>query len=466
MNEKLYNHARKIYSTSISENMPNEAVKRALNDLELGSGRLVLISIGKAGWEMAKTAYEILGDKIDGGVVITKYDHTPKECKMQSAKSKMETLPPSTSLTPPSTDGGIGAKGQSPQSEEIENSECEIDSAPVCYLGNVEVYEAGHPVVDINGLQATKRALEITENLAENDTVLFLVSGGGSALFESVDCGLEKMQDLTKKLLECGATINEINAIRKHISNVKGGKLAKHIYPARVFAVVLSDVVGNDLSTIASGPACADTTTVEDCLEILNRYSVDVEKDTVELIKRETPKEITNATHIVSGSVTELCRVAREVAQSLGYQGVIVDDGVTCDAKEISEKIRALADSAHGLKCPTAYIFGGEVTIKVRGKGKGGRNQELALMCAEHIRGKDNMAVFCVGSDGTDGPTDAAGGYVDGDTYDQILKMGKSPEECLKNNDSYPALQCANGLIFTGPTGTNVNDIYILLVDA
>ena len=204
MNEKLYNHARKIYSTSISENMPNEAVKRALNDLELGSGRLVLISIGKAGWEMAKTAYEILGDKIDSGVVITKYDHTPKECKMQSAKSKTETLPlhkawrkalTSTSLTPPSTDGGIGAKSQSPQSEEIENSECEIDSAPVCYLGNVEVYEAGHPVVDFNGLQATKRALEITENLTENDTVLFLVSGGRSALFDSVDCGLEKMQD-------------------------------------------------------------------------------------------------------------------------------------------------------------------------------------------------------------------------------------------------------------------------------
>lgn len=409
MEKTLRSHARLIYETAIKENMPNSAVEKALSQKAFGE-RVVLVSIGKAGWEMAKTAYEILGDKIDSGVVITKYDH---------------------------------AKGP---------------------LGNIEIYEAGHPVVDFNGVCATKRALEITSSLTEDDTVLFLVSGGGSALFESVDCSLEKMQELTKALLKSGATINEMNAIRKHVSNVKGGKLARAVYPAQVYAIVLSDVVGNDLSTIASGPATADTTTVEECMAILDKYGICLDEEMKSLVKRETPKEITNATHVISGSVTNLVKSAENVARSLGYNTLVIDDGVTCDATVIAEKIGSLAEKYENTKTPVAIFFGGEVTIKVKGDGKGGRNQELALLCAEKIKGKSKMAVFCVGSDGTDGPTDAAGGYVDAFTYEKIAKSGKSPEEYLKNNDSYNALALSNGLIFTGATGTNVNDLYALLI--
>ena len=429
--EMLKSDAEKIYKKAILENMPNEAVKNALAKADFGSGRVVLISVGKAGWEMAKTAYELLGERIDKGVVITKYDHIPKsvKCKMQNAKCDKE------------------------------------GSSLVGHLGCIELHEAGHPVVDFNGIKATKRALEVTKDLGERDTVLFLVSGGGSALFESVSCPLEKMQALTKKLLECGANINEINALRKHISDVKGGKFATHIYPASVFAVVLSDVVGNDLSTIASGPATADTTTVEYCLDIVKRYGIELDSELEALIKRETPKEITNATHIVSGSVSELCISAKKEAERLGYRAEIVRDTVTDDAAVLSEEIKSLVLANAGAKEKRAYIFGGEITIKIKGNGKGGRNQELALLCGEHIKGKENMAVFCVGSDGTDGPTDAAGGFVLGDTYEKIAKSGKSPEEYLKNNDSYNALALCDGLIFTGATGTNVNDLYVLLIN-
>lgn len=414
MQELLRQQAATIYKTAICENMPNEAVKKAIEGLlkeQKTNGKTVLISIGKAGWEMANTACELLGEKISCGVVITKYDHS---------------------------------KGS---------------------IGSLEIYEAGHPVVDFRGISATKRALELTEGLSENDTVLFLVSGGGSALFESVSCPLEKMQELTKSLLECGANINEINAIRKHISDVKGGKLAAHIYPARVFAVVLSDVVGDDLSTIASGPACADSTTVEYCLEILSKYNISVDSEVLSLIKRETPKEIKNATHIVSGSVSELCQSAKKAAQSLGYNAEIVNNAVTCDASLLSEEICALVRENEETKEKRAYIFGGEITVKIKGSGKGGRNQELALLCGEHIKGKSNMAVFCVGSDGTDGPTDAAGGIVFGDTYEIIAKGGRSAYEYLNNNDSYNALVQADGQIFTGATGTNVNDLYVLLIN-
>lgn len=409
MEKILRSHAELIYKTAIKENMPNSAVEKALKDKSF-EGKVVLVSIGKAGWEMAKTAYEILGDRIDSGAVITKYEH---------------------------------AKGP---------------------LGDIEIYEAGHPVVDFNGISATKRALELTSSLTDKDTVLFLVSGGGSALFESLDCPLEKMQELTKALLNSGATINEMNAVRKHVSGVKGGKFARSVYPASVYAVVLSDVVGNDLSTIASGPATADNTTVKECLEILDKYKISLDEEMISLIKTETPKEIKNATHIISGSVANLVKSAEDTARDMGYKTVVVDDSVTCDAGVIAEKIGELVKEYENTSVPVAVFFGGEVTIKVKGNGKGGRNQELALLCAEKIKGRSNMAVFCVGSDGTDGPTDAAGGYVDGFAYEKISKCGKTPEEYLKNNDSYNALSQADGLIFTGATGTNVNDLYALII--
>ena len=405
----LRSHAKQIYETAIFENMPNEAVRRALEGKSF-DGRVILVSIGKAGWEMAKTASTILGDRVEGGVVITKYQHS---------------------------------KGE---------------------IENVEIYEAGHPVVDFQGISASKRVLELTSGLSEGDTVLFLVSGGGSALFESVECSLEKMQDLTRTLLHSGATINEMNAIRKHVSQVKGGKFARHVFPAKVFAVVLSDVVGNDLSTIASGPAVADSTTSSECFEILKKYGISLDPELSELIKNETPKEIKNATHFVSGSVTELVKSGVGVARRLGYEASVIDDGVTSDASTVAEQIGILASRYKDTDIPRAFFFGGEVTVKVKGDGMGGRNQELALMCAEKIKNYPCMAVFCVGSDGTDGPTDAAGGYADSDTWDTIGKSGKSPAEYLENNDSYNALKKSDGLVFTGPTGTNVNDLYCLIV--
>ena len=409
MQQLLKCHAKAIYETAIKENMPNSAVEKALSAFEC-EGKIVLVSIGKAGWEMASTAHKILGDRIDSGVVITKYDHS---------------------------------KGS---------------------IGKLEIYEAGHPVVDFNGISATKRALEITEGLTEKDTVLFLVSGGGSALFESVNCPLEKMQELTKALLHSGATINEMNAIRKHISLVKGGKFARHASPARVYAIVLSDVVGDDLSTIASGPATADNTTSYDCLEILKKYNISLDEEMTSLLMNETPKEITNATHIISGSVCQLVKSAVSQACELGYNASVIDDSVTCDAGVIAEKIGQIVKEQENTPVPLAIFFGGEVTIKVKGNGLGGRNQELCLLCAEKISQKSNMAVFCVGSDGTDGPTDACGGYCDGFTWETIRKNGKNPEEYLENNDSYNGLKVADGLIITGATGTNVNDLYALLI--
>ncbi len=409
MENILRNHAKEIYEYAIGENMPNSAVEKALENVSF-HGKTVLVSIGKAGWEMAKTAYDILGDEIDSGIVITKYDHS---------------------------------KGN---------------------IGKLEIYEAGHPVVDFNGICATKRAIELTSGLTEKDTVLFLVSGGGSALFESVSCSLEKMQELTRALLHSGATINEMNAIRKHVSQVKGGKFARLVQPASVYAIVLSDVVGDDLSTIASGPATADNTTVDDCLSILEKYNISVDDEMLDIIKNETPKEINNATHTISGSVCQLVKSGTQKAKELGYETLVVSDSVTCDATEIAEKIGELAEKNRETRTPLAIFFGGEVTIKVKGDGKGGRNQELALMCAKKIKNYSNMAVFCIGSDGTDGPTDAAGGYVDTNTYETIAKCGKTPEEYLENNDSYNALSISDGLIFTGATGTNVNDLYALII--
>ena len=406
----LLNDAKAIYEYAIGECMPKRSVENALASFEMPKGKLILVSIGKAGWEMANSAHEILGDKIDSGIVITKYEHS---------------------------------KGK---------------------IGKLEIYEASHPVVDKAGIDATKRALEMTENLSKDDTVLFLISGGGSALFEDVSCPLEKMQSLTHALLKSGASINEMNAIRKHISNVKGGKFANHIYPASVYAVALSDVIGDDLSTIASGPACPDTTTVEWCLEILEKYGISLDEEMLSLIKRETPKEIKNAHHIISGSVRELCNYAMEKAEELGYNAVVKDSEVQSDCTDMANLFTMLANTDKNAKAPIAYIYGGEITLQVKGNGKGGRNQELALRVAKEIEGFSNVAIFCVGSDGTDGPTDAAGGYADGYSWRAIYENGGDSVVLLENNDSYNALRLCDGLIHTGPTGTNVNDMYILLI--
>lgn len=405
-------HARYIYENAIKENLPDSAVKKALENMPEYSGRLILVAIGKASYQMAKTVSECLGSKIDSGIIITKYGH------------RGEDLP------------------------------------------DIEICEASHPVLDENTILSTRKALKLTEGLTKDDLVLFLVSGGGSALFEDISCNLKEMQELTNSLLKCGAAIEEINTVRKHISNVKGGRFALHCYPATVYGVVLSDVIGNRLDMIASGPATADLTTVSDALAILDKYNITVSENMLNLIKQETPKKIENAIHNISGSVAELCKGAEKYAEKLGYKTEILRDNEQGEARKLGCELAMLAKKHQNTDTPLAYIVGGEAVVSVKGNGKGGRNQEIALSGAIEIKGLSNVAIFSVGSDGTDGPTDAAGGYADGNTYDLIAKSGKSPEEYLNNNDAYNALKISNGLIFTGPTGTNVNDVSILLVNA
>lgn len=410
----LRGDAEKIYTGAINANLPDSAVEEAMREFSLPRGRLILISIGKAAWRMARRACTIVtesfGGAVDCGAVITKYGHSEGD------------------------------------------------------IGNLEIYEAGHPVPDLNGVRATERALALTENLTADDLVLFLVSGGGSALFESPICSLDELSYITKQLLASGADIAEINTVRKHISRVKGGRFAEHIYPARFFTVVLSDVLGNRLDTIASGPTSPDYSTANEVKEILEKYKIAVSADCFDAMMRETPKEISNGEHYVGGSVTELVKAAKYICEELGYKTKIITDSESGFAREVGERLAGIALENSDTDTPRAFIVGGETVVKLTGGGLGGRNQETALAAALRISGRSNIAVFSIGSDGTDGPTDAAGGYVDGESYEKMTRAGISPESALENNDSYNALRAADGLIFTGPTGTNVNDIAVALV--
>ena len=385
-----------------------------MRDFSLPKGKLILVAIGKAAYKMAKKAYETvtckLCGKIDAGVIITKYDHSEGE------------------------------------------------------IGSLEIYEAGHPVPDLNGIRATERALSLTENLTEDDKVLFLISGGGSALFESPFCSFDELKSLTEQLLASGAGINEINAVRKHLSKVKGGRFAEHIYPAKFFSIVLSDVIGDRLDTIASGPTAPDSSTVDEVEKILLKYGIRLSDSARKALMCETPKSITNGEHRIGGSVCELCRHTANICRSLGYEPEIITDTEVGIAREVGAKLARLATEKVDTDRSLALIIGGETVVKIRGNGLGGRNQEIALSASLNIAGVDNVAIFSVGSDGTDGPTDAAGGYVDGESYEKMTRAGINPVDFLENNDSYNALGAIDGLIFTGPTGTNVNDVSVALI--
>lgn len=412
MREKL----KVIINEVINEVLPDKAVKNKLKELNVQS-EVRLVSIGKAAWRMANAAKEVLGDRIKKGIVITKYKH----------------------------------------------SEGPIEG--------IEIYEAGHPTPDENTIKATKRALEIASNLSENDTVLFLVSGGGSALFEMPKDGisLSEMQDLTNQLLKSGANIIEINTIRKHLSKVKGGRFAQHVYPAKVLSLVLSDVLGDRLDTIASGPAYPDSSTSQQAIDVIEKYKLKVSNDILNALKEETPKELPNIETYIIGSVKVSCDKAMEKAREFGFNTIILTTQLNCEAKEAGRFLAAIGkeilENNRPIPKPAAVILGGEAVVHVKGNGKGGRNQELALSFAIEIEGLEKIALCSFGTDGTDGPTDAAGGIVDGQTCEKIRKAGYSPEKLLENNDSYNALKIANDLLITGPTGTNVNDLIVMLVE-
>ncbi|AKI97843.1 glycerate kinase type-2 family protein [Kosmotoga pacifica] len=404
-----------ISKESIKAVLPENAVISALEGVEF-EGDIVLVAIGKAAWRMAAAAKETLGDKISRGVVITKYQHSLGE------------------------------------------------------IEGLEVYEAGHPVPDENTLKATERAIKLVKDLTEKDTVLFLVSGGGSALFESLREGvtLDDLMDITQQLLKSGANIVEINMVRKHLSKVKGGGFARLVQPARVFSLVLSDVLGDRLDSIASGPAYPDSSTSEEALQVIEKYGIRIREELRNILMVETPKSLNNVETKIIGSVSRVCEVATEKAKELGYNTMILTTTLDCEAREAGAFLAAIARQIYEyntpLKKPCAIILGGETVVHVKGTGKGGRNQELALSAAGGIKGLKDVAILSIGTDGTDGPTDAAGGIVDGTTVKRLKEKGLDIDAFLNNNDAYHALQVIGDLIKTGPTGTNVNDLLLLLV--
>ena len=410
MEKTLRSCADQIVEASIRAVLPDEAVRRALKDFH-PEGRTVLVAAGKAAWQMAHAAVAVLGH-VDGGVVVTKYNHV---------------------------------KGKIP---------------------GVTCCEAGHPVPDANSFAATQKALELVQGLQPEDTVLFLLSGGGSALFEKPLIPAEELQDITSQLLASGADIVEMNTIRKRLSGVKGGRFAQACAPAQVFSIVLSDILGDPLDMIASGPAYPDSSSCAQALDIAKRFGLRLSERAWALLAQETPKTLENVETQITGSVRQLCAAAAATARTLGYEPLILTDCLSCEAREAGVFLANMVRYQRTAGRRIALIAGGETVVHLTGHGKGGRNQELALAAAPGIAGLDGCAVFSVGSDGTDGPTDAAGGFVDSTTQAALKAQGCDIFATLADNDAYHALQKCNGLIITGPTGTNVNDVSVALVRA
>jgi hydroxypyruvate reductase len=294
--------------------------------------------------------------------------------------------------------------------------------------------------------------------------VLFLLSGGGSALFEKPLITAEEMTEVTNILLASGASIVEMNTIRKRLSGVKGGRFAQICAPAKVFTIVLSDIIGDKLDMIASGPTYPDSSTCEQAMEIVKKYHLGLPQNMMNLLKQETPKALDNSQIKITGSVRQLCRAAEQACFKLGYDPVVLTASLCCNARDAGSFFASIAQYYKDTERSLAFIAGGETVVRLTGKGLGGRNQELALSAAEGISGLRSTALFSVGSDGTDGPTDAAGGFVDNNTATVLERQGINISYVLADNDSYHALENCGGLIFTGATGTNVNDLTMLLI--
>lgn len=410
MNEVLRRDAEAVVRAAIDAVRPDAAVRRALARIALAED-LYLAAVGKAGWQMASAAVRYLDRPLRRGIVLTKYGHV------------MGDIP------------GV-----------------------ICR-------EAGHPVPDEGSFRGARDILEMTRGLRAEDTVLFLLSGGGSALFEAPLIPPEELQDVTGQLLACGADIVEMNTIRKRLSAVKGGRFARWCAPARVEAVILSDIVGDPLDMIASGPSAADPSTCAQAREIVRKYRLRLSPAALECLDRETPKTVENVHTQVIGSVRELCRAAAAKCEALGYRPQILTDRLGGEAQEAGTMLARKAKELSTGIGRTALIAGGETVVHLTGNGLGGRNQEIALAAAEELRGVRDAALISVGSDGTDGPTDAAGGYADGGTFDALLRRGIRIADVLRNNDAYHALDAVDCLIRTGPTGTNVNDVTVALID-
>ncbi len=399
-------------------------VEDAVYDLDAFK-RILVVGAGKASGPMAQALEEILGERLEGGVVNVKE--------------------------------GYAVPTQ-----------------------RIELVEAAHPVPDEQGLRGTERILQLAADAGEDDLVFCLISGGGSALMELPAGGitLDDLQQLTDQLLRSGATINEVNTIRKHISQVKGGGLARAAAPATLVALILSDVVGNPLDFIASGPTVPDTTTFQDAWNLLGKFGLQgsiparVRKQLEGGLHKtipDTPKEgdpiFDRTASVLVGSNEIAARAALDAAQKLEYNAILVTTWVEGEAREVA---KVMAGVAKGLihhspfPPPACVIFGGETTVTVRGEGKGGRNQEMALAASLALDGWEGVAVMAVGTDGTDGPTDAAGGIADGAVMARARALNLDPLDYLNRNDSYHFLQQTDALLVTGPTNTNVNDLILV----
>jgi glycerate 2-kinase len=439
MSLPLREHARVILAAALDAADARAAVARALSldgerlrimdteEVDLAPTENVwVIGAGKAACGMAMGALEVLGERIAGGTVTTKDGHG-------------------------------------------------------CALPRMEVWEAAHPVPDTRGMAGAADALRMARAAGPRDLVLCLLSGGASALWAAPAAGvaLTDLQAVTDALLRAGATIHELNAVRKHLSRIGGGWLARAAAPARVVTLAVSDVVGGALDVIASGPTVPDPTTYEDALQVLREYEIPAPRAVRAHLQAgdagemdETPKPLDAAfarasAHVIAGNRDALRGAARE-AERLGYRVRIVADDVEGEASSVGEQVgllvrTTLAERPDG---PVALLLGGETTVTVRGPGRGGRNQELALAVAMEIEDVDGVLAASLGTDGTDGPTDAAGAFADGGTVARGHAAGLDARDALRRNDTHPFLHAAGDLIVTGPTGTNVNDIVLVLVDA
>lgn len=396
-------------------------------DLDRFDG-IYVVGAGKAGAMMAGAMETILGDRLTGGAVNVKYGHT----------------------------------------------------AP---LRRVELIEAGHPIPDAAGVEGTERIVGLLERLGEDDLVFCLLSGGGSALMPLPAQGvtLAEKQAVTGRLLQCGATINEINTIRKHISCVKGGRLARLASPARVVGLVLSDVIGDPLDVIASGPTVPDESTYGDCWTILGRYGLQDELPASVIrhldagmkgTEPETPGPgdpvFDHVRNVMIANNRQALDTARMEAEKRGYNALVLSSSIDGETREIARVYAAMAREIvqHGdpVLSPACVISGGETTVTLKGGGKGGRNQEFVLAAAVGIDGLERTVVFSAGTDGTDGPTDAAGAVADGRTLARAAGKGLDAGACLDANDAYHFFEPLGDLVITGPTHTNVMDLRLLLV--
>jgi hydroxypyruvate reductase len=438
--DELRQAALGIFNAAVQAVDPGEAIRRHLvrkglrlrigrETVDLGKvGEIVVVGCGKAAGPMVAAVEEIVGDRIRGGLVVTKYGH----------------------VQPTRT---------------------------------VRIHEAGHPVPDDAGIAGGQLVLDHVRGLGFDDLVIVLISGGGSALTPAPVEGitLAEKQALTKALLACGADIREMNTVRKHISRLKGGQLARAAQPARVVTLILSDIVGDPLDAIASGPTVPDPTTYADALSILDRYRIRGEipaaiRDRLEAGARgevpETPKPdnplFARVSNLIVGSNIQALQAARFEARALGLTPMILSSSIEGETREIARMHAALArevrTSGNPLPPPACLISGGETTVTLRGSGKGGRNQEFVLAAALDIAGLPRTVILSAGTDGTDGPTDAAGAIADGETCARARAAGLDPRKALDGNDAYPLFEKLGDLILTGPTKTNVMDVRLVLV--